>query len=342
MAGIRFSKLVADFVANLERSGATVIPASEVQKSRPARLRVVSSDAASDCIVFLWTITHGGGRKRPEYERRIQLTNLPGIPLEPGYRTLLGGWNVESETYAFWDPRRHIRFARKSPSLQVTAETLETAGRTGIATYLRPSAAGREVVVAVHPDSLLWYVQHGLALHNAEDDALDVRDLVEATPEEEREFIDGSEDVITQSRRYDLVELMQAYRDAQFRPRVLRAYRYQCCVCSAALKLVDAAHIVPVADPRSSDEVTNGIALCRLHHGAYDNGLLGVQSDFSVVLNPEKVEQLQVIGLASGLEEFRQRLPARIEIPPVAETRPNADNLVLGLESRNWPAQFII
>ena len=94
----------------------------------------------------------------------------------------------------------------------------------GIATYLRPAATGREVVVAARPDSLMWYVENGLPLHNAEDDAPAAVDLVAASPEEERSFLDESLTDIQAARRYDLVQTIRAYRDSQFRPAVLRAY----------------------------------------------------------------------------------------------------------------------
>lgn len=169
---------------------------------------------------------------RPANERRIQLTNVSGIPLEPGSRTLLGGWSQEFGVYAFWDARRHVSFSTRSPSLQVISGTLETANRVGIATYLRPALTGQEVVVAVAPDSLLWYVENGLPLHNSEDDAPAAVDLAKASPEEERNFLDESQTDIQAARHYDLVQTMRAYRDSQFRPAVLRAYSYRCAVCN--------------------------------------------------------------------------------------------------------------
>lgn len=343
MAGFRFSQLVDSFVATLERSSATVIRQKATDTVRPARLRVLTGNRTTDCIVFLWTITPGGGGPdvRPANERRIQITNVSGIPLEPGCRTLLGGWSEEFGVYAFWDARRHVRFSTRSPSLQVTSETLETANRVGIATYLRPAATGQEVVVAATPDSLLWYVENGLPLHNSEDDARAAVDLAEAGPEEERNFLDESQTDIQAARRYDLVQTMRAYRDSQFRPAVLRAYAYRCAVCGCALKLVDAAHIVPVSYPDSTDEVTNGLALCRLHHGAYDNGLLGVQSDYRVIVNPESEGRLAELHLATGLEEFKGRLPERITLPAVIETRPAPQRLIIGLRARRWPNNFV-
>lgn len=343
MPGFRFSRLVDDFVALLERSSATVIRAKPKDAYRPARLRVITGTQTTDCILFLWMVTPGGGgaEVRPENERRIQLTNVSGIPLEPGSRTLLGGWSQEFGVYVFWDPRRHIRFSIRSPSLQVTSETLETASGVGIATYLRPAASGREVVVAVAPDSLLWYVENGLPLHNSEDDALAAAQLVEATPEEERSFLDESQNEIQMARRYDLVETIRAYRDSQFRPAVLRAYSYRCAVCGCALKLVDAAHIVPVSFPESTDEVTNGLGLCRLHHGAYDNALLGVRSDFRVIVNPETESRLAQLRLDVGLEDFKSRLPQQIIYPASIEARPDPRRLVIGLRARRWPDNLV-
>ncbi len=340
MPGIPFSRLVDEFVATLERSSATVIRERETDPERPARLRVITSEGTTDCILFLWAVTPGG-RNRPENEMRIQATGLRGIPLQPGVRTLLGGWNAEHGVYVFWDPRRHTRFRSRSNSLQVNRQTLETAFHAGIATYLRPTEMGREVVVAVQPDSLLWYVERGLPLHNSEEDSSAVADLADAAYDDERNFLDESEDEIQAARRYDLVQTMRAYREAQFRPKVLRAYRYCCAVCGTALKLVDAAHIVPVSDPQSTDDVTNGLALCRLHHGAYDNGLLGVQSSYKIVVNPDKASQLVVLQLDMGLDEFRGRLPEHIALPNVIDARPNPEYLALGLRSRQWPTAYI-
>lgn len=326
----------------LERYSATVIPV-ELPSERPARLRVVSGQGATNAILFLWTVTRGGGGPgvRPQGERRIQITNVARMPLMPGVRTLLGGWSEEHGVYAFWDARRHVVFSPRSPSLQVDANTLETAGSVGIATQLRPTREGQEVVVAVAPQSLLWYVQNGLPLHNAEHDATAVVHLVSALPEEEREFLDSAESEVQAARRYDLVETMRAYRHSQFRPAVLQAYSYKCAVCNCDLKLVDAAHIVPVSWPSSSDQVTNGLALCRLHHAAYDNGLLGVQSDYRIVINPKAVERLQRISLHTGLDEFVSRLPEQIRVPNAIEVRPSGENLRLGLALRDWPDALI-
>lgn len=344
MAGFRFRRLVDEFVAVLERSSATVIRAADRDVVRPARLRVSTGSGTTECILFLWTVTRGGGKSesRPKNERRIQATKISGIPLEPGVRTLFGGWSDEFGVYAFWDPRRHTSFSEHaSNSLQVTSETLETAHSVGIATYLRPTTQGEEVVVAVSPDSLLWYVENGLPIHNAGQDAQGVVLLATATPADEREFIDEPVDIRQTSRRYDLVETMRAYRDARFRPEVLRAYSYQCAVCGCALKLVDAAHVIPVSHPKSTDDITNGLALCRLHHGAYDNALLGIRSDYGIIVNSKAERRLHELHLDMGMGRFRAELPKTIRVPSSLEVRPDPAKLKTGLLARMWPDDLV-
>lgn len=343
MPGIPFSALVDSFIKVLERAGATVFPLDMTISRRPARLRVITVSKVTSCILFLWTITPGGGgpNVRPLKERRIQITNVRKIPLEPGCRTLLGGWSQEFGVYCFWDARRHVTFSERSPSLQVSSDTLEAAATKGIAAYLRRAATGQEVAIAVAPDSLLWYVENGLSLHNADEDAQEVSNLAMACSAEERSFLDSSKNDIQAARRYDLVQTMRAYRDARFQPAVLRAYRYRCAVCGWAMKLVDAAHIIPVSCPESTDEVTNGLALCRLHHAAYDNGLLGVQSDYSIAINPQYLERLKSLKLEDGFEEFKSSLPDKIIVPVEREVRPSPKNLIIGLRARHWPEELI-
>ena len=70
-------------------------------------------------------------------------------------------------------------------------------------------------------------------------------------------------------------------RDPTFREKVLLAYEYRCCVCGHDLRLGDhiigleAAHI-KWFQARGPDVVTNGLALCSLHHKIFDLGAFTV------------------------------------------------------------------
>ena len=72
-----FSELADRFIGDLERGGATVILEGPIA-AKPARLRVITTEKTTDCLVFLWNITRGGGGPsvRPATERRIQVTGL--------------------------------------------------------------------------------------------------------------------------------------------------------------------------------------------------------------------------------------------------------------------------
>jgi putative restriction endonuclease len=346
--GALFKHHVDRLIRTLERQGATILVHGGVER-RPAHITIRTADGNTDCMLYLWSVTHGGNN-RPAHERRIQITGVgeSNFPLQPGTRTIIGGFNEESGAWAFWDARHHSRFSTNSPSFQINIATLEDAGVQGLAAQLRPvhgpdgrEVVGYEVAAAIAPDSLFWYLQHGESLHNVDEEAEEVSDLVDANPEEERRFIDESETPDQANRRIELIETLRRHREASFRPAVLQAYQYRCAICGTALKLVDAAHIVPVLHPQSTDDVTNGIALCRLHHAAYDNGLLGIQSNYALTLNPIAVDRINRAHLNNGLEVFRDNLPERIELPSVNEVRPSPQNLRLGLEARQFPSDMI-
>lgn len=108
-------------------------------------------------------------------------------------------------------------------------------------------------------------------------------------------------------------------RSQAFSDLVKRAYSQRCAICGLARKdarqrpEVQAAHIYPV-EKEGPDDVRNGLALCRLHHWAFDGALLGVDTNLVVrVLGPG-------LGVA-GVAEF-DGVPLAT-IPPDAARRPH-------------------
>src|SRR5262249_56589534 len=81
-------------------------------------------------------------------------------------------------------------------------------------------------------------------------------------------------------RRYKLGQVARRYHQAQFRREVMRAYRSRCAVCSLREpELLEASHIVRDSDPAGIAAIVNGIALCAIHHLAYDRNLLGIDPE---------------------------------------------------------------
>lgn len=86
-------------------------------------------------------------------------------------------------------------------------------------------------------------------------------------------------------REYTTSAVKQRVHQRAFRERVLRAYREQCTLCRLKhVELLEAAHIIPDADPEGEPSVVNGLALCKLHHAAFDRNFLGIRPDYTVML----------------------------------------------------------
>ena len=190
--------------------------------------------------------------------------------------------------------------------------------------------------MAVQGDFLLWYLDEYERLYECSEDVNHTADLVDAAQEDERVFIDSGVDDLQVAQRHKVVAIVRNFRDARFRPAVLRAYGYRCCATGVALRLVDAAHIIPASEPSSVDDVRNGLALCANYHRAYDNGLLGVLPNGGLKINERFAQKLVDAHLADGLEVFRNSMPPRISCPSQPDLRPSSDWLKQGLLARGW------
>jgi putative restriction endonuclease len=90
-----------------------------------------------------------------------------------------------------------------------------------------------------------------------------------------------------------------------FRMRVLTAYANQCAMCRLRYSsLLDAAHILPDGHPRGAPVVPNGLSLCKIHHAAYDQNLLGVRPDLVVEVRSDVRAQIDGPMLVHGLQEM--------------------------------------
>lgn len=84
----------------------------------------------------------------------------------------------------------------------------------------------------------------------------------------------------------------EAVRDQGFRRAVARVYDHRCAFCGIRMLTADghtaieAAHIVPW-HVNHDDRVNNGMALCRLCHWAFDEGMLSVSSRYQILTSPQ-------------------------------------------------------
>lgn len=82
-------------------------------------------------------------------------------------------------------------------------------------------------------------------------------------------------------RRYALRTIKQRLHQASFREAVLSAYGGRCAISNMPEEaLLDAAHIVADADEKLGQPViSNGLALSKIHHAAFDAHLIGIDPD---------------------------------------------------------------
>lgn len=124
----------------------------------------------------------------------------------------------------------------------------------------------------------------------------------------------------------------QRLDQAVFRQRVLRAYRTSCAICSLRHgELLDAAHIIPYAESGPSS-VRNGLALCKIHHAAYDHDILGVRPDGVVQLRHDLLDEIDGPMLRHGLQEVHGQ--------PLIVPRRGADRPAGEFLERRW-ARFL-
>jgi putative restriction endonuclease len=110
-----------------------------------------------------------------------------------------------------------------------------------------------------------------------------------------------------------------------FRQRVLRAYREACALCRLRHpELLDAAHITPDADDAGDPFVSNGLALCKLHHAAFDKFFFTVRPDYRIQVRPSILTEVDGPMLIVGLQDIHGQL---IQLPHRPEQRPDPARL---------------
>lgn len=164
---------------------------------------------------------------------------------------------------------------------------------------------------------LIWFFGVGTAVYKPIYPIYIVREEPEnhqfiLAPDDVAQLLRDGEPASEQLRRYVRVESKRRLHQPVFRATVMRAYETRCAVCALAHgELLDAAHIVPDADEAGIASVRNGLALCKIHHAAYDKHILGITPDTIVEVRKDLLEEIDGPMLRHGLQERHgQRLMA--------------------------------
>jgi putative restriction endonuclease len=141
--------------------------------------------------------------------------------------------------------------------------------------------------------------------------------FVLALDEAQRQLVtDDGHSVSAIERRYNEVVVRQRVHQPAFRSRVLVAYEQRCAVCRLPfLELLDAAHIRPDAHGGEAT-LRNALALCKIHHGAFDAQILGITPDCNVEIAPSVLEAHDGPTLRHALQDLHGRHLAQLPSEP--------------------------
>jgi putative restriction endonuclease len=300
-------------------------------RQHPFYLQIYRDNESYRAKIYIWNLTHGGGRARPKDEYRIQITGVDRFNLLQDGKTLILGYWKEADVFAGFDVRKHLAKLGSSPSIQIREDALRRAYINGF----EPCDKGnKEVAIAFRPDFFVDYVQSLEPLHDFGQSTKDLSILSEVAQNPEINV--ANIQIQNIARKTTVVSVSKRLRDVSFRKRVLTAYGFHCAVCGVQLKLVEAAHIIPVNHDNGTDETRNGIALCALHHKAYDQALITITDDYSVQINRSRVSDLQSQKLSDGLAKFSQDLRPLIILPPAVSDRPHVEYIRIANNIRGW------
>jgi putative restriction endonuclease len=318
MPAIPASQLITAITDAIRDSGYIGQLASP-SRTHPRRFLVIGPSGSTVLSVYAWTLTFGG-RPSLANEYRIQMTSVES-PLEIAGDgpTVLIGYEPTLGLFAGFDVERHRTFTPGSSSVQIDMTELRRAETDGLSFHRK---SNDEIAVGIRPDMFMAYCLNASLLHRYGREANVLRLLNQASHLQQPAPRDVA--VLSTQRQRVVQEVSRLTRLASFRQQVLFAYGHRCAVTRVQLRLVDAAHILPVGADGSADHVRNGIALSPTYHRAFDAGLIYLDDGHHMQLNEGQLHMLERMNLAGGVDTFRSPL-GQIFLPPDANQRPSQD-----------------
>lgn len=142
---------------------------------------------------------------------------------------------------------------------------------------------------------------------------------------------EDNEPALTDEEEFTAVQ--RRVRSSAFPKKVTSAYDGRCALCGKSRESpngtidIEAAHIYPKR-ANGRDNVRNGLALCRLHHWAFDTGWLAVSDDYRVLVadRPD----------LEGYEEFAALEGDSLTLPSDEDLQPHATFLAAHRERHGF------
>ena len=156
----------------------------------------------------------------------------------------------------------------------------------------------------------------GIEREPTEDEIEEAKSALEEAVDSPPQLTDDEEQYTVSRRRA---------RDSAFGRLVREAYGSKCVFCGSERETpsgnpeVEAAHIYP-KEEGGSDDVRNGISLCKLHHWAFDTGWLSISDEYEILVKEEPER--------NGYDAFKELEGNKIRLPEEEPVKPHPMFLV--------------
>jgi len=129
-----------------------------------------------------------------------------------------------------------------------------------------------------------------------------------------KEYEQVGEDATYYRRSYLTSTIQTRVHQRSFRERVLLAYQNHCALCNIKhVELLDAAHIIADKEDIGDPIIPNGLALCKIHHAAFDNNFIGINSDYVIKIRTDLLLETDGPMLRYGIQSLNN---AKLILPP--------------------------
>ena len=287
--------------------------------------------------ILIRNVHESGMNRENQDECRIQISNSQSLiqALNSRINVIVLGFFADENVFTAWDPlifnnRFNDWFMDTSK-----AKTVSVYSRFSIQRNANQNKIGNYVdnngqsIISFKPEYLGLYLDNITNIHNL--NAAELFKFVEFSDKENDEDFTGS---ISLGKEQLVVTHTRYKRDPNFRKKVYEAYNNKCAMCGIQLELIEAAHIVPHSHESGTDDISNGIGLCSLHHTAYDKPLIYFEIDFSIKINNNKMKYLEKMGLDGGYRKFEDLSFDKLRLPQNHILQPNLGNISLANQIR--------
>jgi len=228
-------------------------------------------------------------------------------------------WNNPESRYLFTVDD----FTHNVPTIEDVWDWLGYKGREVVQGFTR--VADERVSTIPNEDDSLKSTLFGM------DDAEPSEEAIEEEKTELEKALESEPELTEDRKQY--VETRRKVRDHAFTKLVRDTYNNTCAVCGSQRESpdgnpeIEAAHIYPHSEG-GSDDIRNGIALCKLHHWAFDSGWLSFTDDHEIMVAE--------VPNRNGYHELKQLEGRSLRLPDNEDAHPHSMFLEQHRQIRNF------